>query len=155
MKFNDAIWGALCIALGALVLWHVQSFPAMPGQKYGPAVFPGLIAAGFVACGLILCVRGAKSGAAFFEAAPWTRSHTHLARALAVLAAMALYALLSPALGFLLTALALLLALFKVFGVPTARAVIIAALATILIHTLFYKFMRVPLPWGVLTPIAW
>ena len=46
MKFNDALIGAALAALGAVVLWHIQSFPPMLGQKYGPAWFPGLIAIG-------------------------------------------------------------------------------------------------------------
>mgnify|MGYP000887924636 CR=1 FL=1 len=34
-------------------------------------------------------------------------------------------------------------------------AVLIAAVATMVIHFAFYKLLRVPLPWGVLTPFAW
>ena len=45
MKVHDALAGAGLAALGAVVLWHIQGFPAMPGQKFGPAWFPGLIAA--------------------------------------------------------------------------------------------------------------
>jgi putative tricarboxylic transport membrane protein len=39
--------------------------------------------------------------------------------------------------------------------VPPLRAALIAVIATLVIHTAFYKLMRVPLPWGVLTPFAW
>ena len=46
MKVNDALSGAGLAALGGVVLWHIQGFPAMPGQKFGPAWFPGLIAIG-------------------------------------------------------------------------------------------------------------
>jgi len=31
----------------------------------------------------------------------------------------------------------------------------VAAIATLLVHFAFYKLLRVPLPWGVLTPWAW
>ena len=58
MKFNDAIFGAVLLILGIAVLVHVPSFPQMAGQKVGPALFPGLIAAGLVACALILIVNG-------------------------------------------------------------------------------------------------
>ena len=34
--------------------WHIQGFPAIPGQKVGPALFPGLIAAGLCVCGALL-----------------------------------------------------------------------------------------------------
>jgi putative tricarboxylic transport membrane protein len=155
MKFNDAVFGALCMGLGVLVLWHVQSFPAMPGQKYGPAVFPGLIAAGFITCGAILVVRGARGTQPLATVPTWMRSGPLVARFFCVVAAMGAYALLSPILGFLLTACGLLVILFVVFGVNPTRAALVALVATGVIHFLFYKVMRVPLPWGVLTPIAW
>ena len=41
MKLNDAVCGALLLLLGAVVLVHVQGFPKIPGQQYGPALFPG------------------------------------------------------------------------------------------------------------------
>ena len=34
MKVDDRILGALFALLGAIVLWHVQSFPVIPGQKW-------------------------------------------------------------------------------------------------------------------------
>ena len=49
MKLNDAVFGALFVALGAFVLWRVQGFPPIPGQQYGAGAFPGVIGAGFVA----------------------------------------------------------------------------------------------------------
>jgi putative tricarboxylic transport membrane protein len=155
MKLSDSMWGLLCIALGAVVLIHVQGFPAMPGQKYGPAVFPGLIAVGFVACGLLLIMRGVKAKHALVEWMEWTHSRTHLLRFAGLVVAIIFYILASDALGFLLTGTLTLLGLFALFGVALPRAAVIAVLATLAIHFLFYKVMRVPLPWGVLTSIAW
>jgi len=53
VKVNDAVTGAALLALAAVLLWHIQGFPEMPGQKFGPAWFPGLIAiaSGFAARG--------------------------------------------------------------------------------------------------------
>jgi len=45
MRVNDAIWGALLLLLSVTILIHIQSFPNIPGQKVGPALFPGFIAA--------------------------------------------------------------------------------------------------------------
>jgi putative tricarboxylic transport membrane protein len=39
--------------------------------------------------------------------------------------------------------------------VSPGRSLLIAMVGTLLIHTAFYKLLRVPLPWGVLTPYAW
>jgi putative tricarboxylic transport membrane protein len=58
-------------------------------------------------------------------------------------------------LGFLPTALLILLALFAVLRVPPGRGVVIAVIATLAIHFAFYKLLRVPLPWGVLKGFAW
>ena len=38
--------GAALVALAAAILWHVQGFPEMPGQRFGPAWFPGVLATG-------------------------------------------------------------------------------------------------------------
>ena len=45
--------------------------------------------------------------------------------------------------------------MFLTLRVRLALIVPVALVSTLVIHTLFYKGLRVPLPWGVLTPIAW
>ena len=59
------------------------------------------------------------------------------------------------ALGFVPTGVLILVALFRRLGVRWAIAAPTALVATILVHFVFYKIMRVPLPWGVLQPFAW
>ena len=54
MKLNDAIIGAALAVLGVVILVHIQAYPTIPGQKYGPAIFPGVIAAGLILCGALL-----------------------------------------------------------------------------------------------------
>lgn len=155
MKLNDAVTGVLLLVLAAAVGWHIRGFPQMPGQKFGPALFPGIIAAGLAVCGALLVVRGARSGEAPVRLAPWTGSPTLAANFLLVCGALAFYALAAETLGFLLTGTAILLALFVKLGVPALRGGVIAVIATLVIHLLFYKVLRVPLPWGLLQPIAW
>ena len=59
-------------------------------------------------------------------------------------------------LGFLPTAALILLAhVRRCCGCPPRRALLLAVVATLVIHFAFYKLLRVPLPWGVLTPYAW
>ena len=58
-------------------------------------------------------------------------------------------------LGFVLTSLLILTALFYSLELPLGRSVLIAAIATLVIHFAFYKLLRVPLPWGILTNYAW
>jgi len=39
--------------------------------------------------------------------------------------------------------------------VKWSRALLVALIATFVVHFAFYKMLRVPLPWGILTPWAW
>jgi putative tricarboxylic transport membrane protein len=72
-----------------------------------------------------------------------------------LLGSVLFYILVADKLGFLLTAPIVLGALLLVLRVPPLRAVTVAIVATLLVHFAFYKLLRVPLPWGVLTGVAW
>ncbi|MDQ6680206.1 MAG: tripartite tricarboxylate transporter TctB family protein [Pseudomonadota bacterium] len=161
MKFNDVLWGALLVLLGAALLVHVQSFPTIPGQRVGPGLFPGLIAVGFCVCGVILVVRGWRAraaggaDAAWYAWPDWSRSPRHVL-GFAVLVAVNLFYLFAvDTLGFVVTGSIYLAALMWVLKVRPARIVPIAVVLTLAIHFCFYKLLRVPLPWGWLQPIAW
>ena len=167
MRINDAIWGALFIIGAAAVLIHVQGFPKIPGQNVGPGLFPGVIAAGIAICGLILIVRGLRARAAgddvagdgaaarWFVLPPWLRSAQHIGGFAVLVGVNVFYLLVVDRLGFLITGFVYLLALMWVLRVRLARAVPVAIVMTLLIHYAFYKLLKVPLPWGVLTPFAW
>jgi len=157
MKFNDAVFGLVLLVLGGLVLAVVRGYPGMPGQSVGPALFPGLIAAGLCIVGAMLLVKGwrERRQMPWARAGAWTASPRHVLAAALVIGAVLFYMLLSERLGFLPVAAVSLLALMLAMRVPPVRAVLIAIVAALVIHTVFYKLLRVPLPWGVLTPIAW
>lgn len=157
MKLNDAIFGLVLLALGAAVLFAVQSYPKIPGQPVGPALFPGLIAAGLCVAGLMLVVRGwrERAGRPWVAMDDWVRSPRHVLALAVLLGSVLFYILAATALGFLPTAVAILMALFLVLGVPWRRALLIAVVAALVIHFAFYKLLRVPLPWGLLQPYAW
>lgn len=156
MKINDAVFGAIFLLLGVVVLVHVQAFPKIPGQQVGPALFPGLVSVGLAVCGLLLIVSGIRHRAdhPWHEMADWMRSPRHIIGFFAVVAGLAAYILLAQTVGFLIVAPILLLVWFKVLGVRTGTAIIVAVVATIVIWYAFYKILRVPLPWGVLTKFA-
>jgi putative tricarboxylic transport membrane protein len=161
MKVNDAVWGALFLLLSVAILLHVQSFPTIPGQKVGPALFPGVIAGGLAVCALLLIARGIVSrakggeGAPWFVAGDWMRSPRHgLAFAL-VIGVNVFYILLVDRLGFILTGTIYLAVLFAVFGVRLRNNLPLALAITLVIHYAFYKLLRVPLPWGLLQNWAW
>ena len=165
MKFNDALWGALFIIFSIVVLVHIQPFPKIPGQNVGPAVFPGLISAGIGICGLILVVRGLRARrstvatdhahGAWMWMPPWLKSGRHLTAFLVLVAINVFYVLAVGTLGFIPTGFLYLLAFMWVLRVRWVVAAPVSLLMTFLIHYAFYKLLRVPLPWGLLTNYTW
>jgi putative tricarboxylic transport membrane protein len=157
MKLNDAIFGLVLLALGVAVLFGIQGFPKIPGQPVGPALFPGMIASGLCIAGVLLVVRGLRTqrGQPWLAWDDWVRSPRHIAALAVLLGSVVFYIAAANRLGFLPAAALILLSLFLVLRVPPARAVLLAVIATLVIHFAFYKLLRVPLPWGVLTPYAW
>ena len=157
MKLNDAVIGLFLTLLGLAVLWIVQDYPMIPGQQVGPALFPGLIAAGLCIGGVMLMFSGwrERTQVPMFEWEDWVRSPRHV-RALAVLIGSVLfYMVVSLSLGFVLTSILILTSLFYVLELSLGRSVLIAVIATLVIHFAFYKLLRVPLPWGILLDYAW
>jgi putative tricarboxylic transport membrane protein len=161
VKLNDAVWGALFSLLSVALLVHVQSFPTIPGQKIGPALFPGIIAVGLAICGAMLIVKGLAvrthggEHARWVAFMAWVGSPRHVLAFFTVIAVNVFYILLVNTLGFIPTAVIYLAVLFAAFGVPPRWNLPIAIVVTLLIHYSFYKMLKVPLPWGVLTGVAW
>jgi putative tricarboxylic transport membrane protein len=91
VKINDALTGAALAVLGLFILWHIQGFPAMSGQKFGPAWFPGIIAAGLAICGVMLVVRGVRGGAPWIALDDWTREKRPVAGFVSVIVGLAFY----------------------------------------------------------------
>ena len=157
MKINDAFWGVLLLALGSLVLWAVRGYPNIPGQPVGPALFPSLIALGLCAGGALLVWQGwrKRAQAPWLAWDDWVRSPRHVKALAALIGSVLFYIVAAERLGFLITAVLLLVTLFRSLQVGWWRAAFWAVLATVVVHLVFYKLLRVPLPWGVLTPLAW
>ena len=161
MKLNDAVWGALLLLLAMAILVHVQSFRTIPGQQYGPAIFPGLIAVGLAICAVLLIVKGLATRTQdsrrvqWMTLAPWTRSRRHVFAFALTVGVNVFYILLVDRLGFIPTGVIYLAALFAVFGVRLIWIVPLALLLTLVIHTAFYKLLKVPLPWGLLHGFIW
>ena len=156
MKINDAIFGAVFLLLGLAVLVHVQAFPKIPGQQVGPALFPGTVASLLAICGVLLIVSGVRKRKEepWYETAEWMRSGRHAIAFLAIVGGVVAYALLAERVGFLIVAPIVLWIWFTVLGVRRGMAVVLAVVVAIAIWYAFYKLLRVPLPWGVLTGVA-
>lgn len=149
MKFSDTVWGALLLALALAVLWNVQGFPRIPGQNIGPAAFPGLLAILLAVCALALIWRGLRERASRVAFGEWLRSPHHVGNFVLTLVALLFYIFAATTLGFLVCAALILLALFLKLQVRPVPAVVIAVVMAFVIHLIFYKLLRVALPWGV------
>ena len=126
----------------------------MPGQRFGPAWFPGIIAGGLAVCGAGLVLQGTKSRAPWIAFDEWMRHGRPVAGFLSVIVGLAVYVVASEPLGFHITSVLLLLAWLRILGTRWALAIPVAIVAPILIHLAFYKVLRIPLPWGVLERFA-
>jgi putative tricarboxylic transport membrane protein len=122
----------------------------MPGQKFGPAWFPGLIAGGLAVCGALLIGSGMRNRAPWISPPEWIHSPRARAGVAALLGGLFFYVLAADALGFHLTGIVLLALWIRVLGASRRVTLPVAIIATLLIHLSFYKLLRVPLPWGVL-----
>ena len=157
MRVNDGVLGAVLAALAAAIFLTARGFRDMPGQAYGPALFPSLIAAGLGLCGLVLLARGvprlAREGA--FGLAGWEAGWGRLGDVALIVGGLALWILLWDAAGFLLGATAYAGALMVRFrGRPLTSLALALALALV-IDWGFRHGLLVPLPLGPLTGIVW
>ena len=157
MKFSDTLMGALLLALSLSILYTVQQYPVIPGQNIGPGAFPGLLAVLLAVCSVILIFKGLKASSrvACNEMGGWVKSWFHLRNFLITVAGLVFYIQMSDKLGFLICGTLILSAMMWALEVQARRILPIALITTFVIHFIFYKGLRVPLPWGLLTPVQW
>lgn len=147
MRPHPNLWtGGALIGLGAAMAVIAAGFPTLPIMAFGPGLFPKIVAAGLVLSGIGIAVERAP-----VEAGPAPRAPPILG----VLGVVAAFALALDPLGFHVAGTLALAAAIRLFGGGWARALVTAPAATILLHLLFYDLLRVPLPWGLLVPLAW
>jgi len=157
MRFNDSVFGLILIAFAIAEISYTQTFPRLHGQDYGPDLFPIMIGAGLMLFGCILIVRGWAQRATqpMVVVGDWAQDRGNVVNVIILLGSIVFYIVFSTWLGFIPTALLIQTVLLIRLGSSLVTSVIIAAISTMLIHTLFAKLLLVPLPWGLLLPIAW
>ena len=168
MKMPDQVTGAMLVGLGAAAYWGGSLLPPVPGQQVGPDVFPMVIGASLVACGVLIML---GVGRTFEEEEAVVTSATgDVAKAAALEpargflagwlhdgwkvlippAALFFYYFASERLGFWITAALMIFTLAWSQGAKLKWAVALAVVAPALVHLVFYKLLRVPLPIGLL-----
>jgi putative tricarboxylic transport membrane protein len=112
-----------------------------------------LIGGGLVLCGVLIAFGIGHTFEAPEEDADGAPRFAGL-RALLAPALLLFYVFAADRLGFLPTAAAIVLAASLAFGARWRLAVPLALVAPLLVHLIFYKLLRVPLPAGLL-PAPW
>ena len=158
MRINDAVIGSVLIVFALAMIGVTRTFPAMPGQDYGPALFPTLIGIGMIITGAILVAGGVarRRTEPWFHGGDWLRSRRHTACFLSIILGLLAYILVSDWLGFILTSLLLLtvwLVLFR--GGKPVSSFVIALGVTLAVNYAFTTFLLVPLPLGLLEPVIY
>lgn len=156
MRFNDAVIGAFLIVFAIAEIAYTTTFPSLHGQDFGPDLFPIVIGVGFIICGVVLIARGVfVRGEALAALGPWAKNRRMVFNLCLLILGVIVYILLSDPIGFIPISVLLLSVLMIRLRASVAVSIIVAVVTTLVIHTLFAKLLLVPLPWGVLLPVAW
>jgi len=119
------------------------SFKSVQAARFGPMVFPAVLASLLAACvAALLATRGPKRR----HAEPATRQG--VARFAMVVAWVALYVVLAERAGFLLVAGTLLFVMLWRLRLRWYVALLIAAILVPAVYQVFAVYLRAPLPWG-------
>ncbi|MFM7533812.1 MAG: tripartite tricarboxylate transporter TctB family protein [Rubrivivax sp.] len=152
MRLHDTLLGVLLVVLAAVFFGYTFTFPDMPGQKYGPALFPRLIALGIAAGGIVIAVRGLRSGAragtCWVSFSPELQQLRGWLAWLAMPLAIVFYLLVSERLGFLPTATLVVGALCAWLGARLWVSLATGVVTALVVQWFFGSLMRVPLPRG-------
>ena len=157
MKFSDIFSGLVLMALSLLILLTVKDYPDIPGQNIGPGAFPGLLAALLALCSALLILKGIRTQRhiPWLVWGDWMKSRVHLRNFFITIGCLVFYITVSDFLGFLICSTAVLATMFIALGVRWKWLLPLSIIVTLVVHTIFYKALRVPLPWGILMPIQW
>jgi len=157
MRFNDAVFGIILIVFALAVIAYTTTFPRLHGQNYGPDLFPIIIATGMIVCGIILILKGiaSRNTVPIIQVGDWAQDRGNIFNVALLLGSIVFYILISGSLGFIPTSLLILTALLVRLGSSWRMSLIVAVVTTLIMHTLFAKVLLVPLPWGILLPVAW
>ena len=151
MKISDAVVGAGFVAAGALVFAGTLNYPTLEGGHPGPSLFPRILGSLMAVFGGLLSLQGLRARDVTDEVA-WLRLHKNPAfiNALVVLAGVLAYIFLVEHLGFLIMGALVIFTLMWRLQVRPLKAAVVAIVFNALVHFLFAKVLRVPLPLGIL-----
>lgn len=152
MKKLNIAFGAILTVAAAYFFYYAGTFRAMTGQKdIGPSAFPWAVCVALAVCGIILILRELKKN----DSTPISL----FSRKFAVgLAAVVVYFILLPHLGFILDSVWIVgVMVLILLNEPLKKAWPLALGVTlgapIVLYLIFGVFLKVPLPNGILSGI--
>ena len=165
MRLPDSATGLFLVGLGGLAAYGASFLPPIPGQQVGPSIFPIVVGFGLVLCGVLIALgvgrrfeEEAEADLAAHQDAPAPaaikRSRLSSLRVLIPIGAIVFYVLAVDTLGFVLVAALMVGTVAYALRASLVLAIGMALLAPPLVHLVFYKLLRVPLPDGLL-PMPW
>jgi putative tricarboxylic transport membrane protein len=165
MHLSDRTTGVVLVGVGALAIFGASRLPPMPGQEIGPSVFPTVIGAGLALCGAMIALGIGRTFEEEAEAdlaahqdplqrAEAVQSPLHGLRALIPIALLLFYVLAADAIGFVPIATIIVATMALSLGANWKHGLALALIAPPIVHLLFSKLLRVPLPIGLL-PMPW
>lgn len=148
---RDAVTGMVLLIAGIAMFVGAQGFSPAAGLRFGAGFFPKIVSSGMALSGILILLQAVRQGYPDRVVIDW-----HGFRRIALLVALIMgYALALEPIGYHMATTALLFTVALFFGASWLSAGILAVLTTLALHVVFYSFMRVSLPWGVLAPFAW
>jgi len=151
MKISDTVVGAGFVTAGALIIAGTLNYPTLEAGHPGPALFPRILGGLMAVFGGLVSAKGLRNRDTT-EDVEWLLLHksTGFINAVFVLVGVTAYILFVEKLGFLLMGALLLFVVMWRLKVPPLKALIVAVVFNTIVHFLFAKIMRVPLPLGIL-----
>jgi putative tricarboxylic transport membrane protein len=158
MQFSDRITGGFLVVLGVLAAYGGSLLPPVPGQPVGPNIFPIVIGVGLAICGLLIAFGIGHNFEAEEKIEPTADGSAVATRSMWWIIVPPLlllfYVFAVEWLGFVLTS-AIIAFITSMSLRGTLKIAIAMAIASpLVVHLVFAKLLRVPLPAGLL-PLPW
>ncbi|HLW28082.1 MAG TPA: tripartite tricarboxylate transporter TctB family protein [Kiloniellales bacterium] len=163
MRFNDLMLGSMLLLFAVVLGAYSFTFPPIPGQRFGAALFPQVIALGLGGCALTLLLQSWRRARAnppaprtpLISRTEWTLKPGAIAAVFLTIGLVVLYILFSEKIGFLLSISAILIILFRLLHVPWSSTLAATLVGSILLDFVFRSLLLVPLPFGILPRLPW
>ena len=149
MRTSNTAIGLVLIVFACAVLINVQSFPKLDNGYPGPALFPEVLSALFIFCGIGLVIQGIRKREKVLKFDLGNVSLAGWINIVFVLGAVACYIFLAEYVGFLIFSFVILMILMKWLKVKILPSLVMSIIVTLSIYILFAKVLLVPLPWGL------